>query len=379
MDFDVIVAGAGPAGSSTAKFLADTGARVALVDAARPPRPKPCGGWINVQAIRRFPFLDAVRRRAGAVAFRQLLFHSPDFTRTAQFSKRAHLGYVVRRERFDAELARAAKAAGATCLFGHAVEAVACGEHGVAVGLEGGRRLEGRLLVGADGVHSTVARLTGLRTRWGDGALVQCLVRSVRLTAKERTACFSGGQVHVALGFGGASGYAWAFPGKDTVSVGVGVRQPREGTLAPLYRRWIAGMQAKGCLPPGCEAEPPEAAAVPAGAAIEFENHVGKRTLLVGDAGGFASAASGEGIYPAIRSAALAAECLQKALAADVGKTRGATCQDVLATFRSLWRQDLASYLQMPNTNVAFLLPLIFSNQEIADRFGRALLFGENL
>jgi hypothetical protein len=39
----------------------------------------------------------------------------------------------------------------------------------------------------------------------------------------------------------------------------------------------------------------------------------------------------------------------------------------------------MASYLQMPNVNLAFLLPLVFTNQEIADRFARAFLFGENL
>jgi hypothetical protein len=39
----------------------------------------------------------------------------------------------------------------------------------------------------------------------------------------------------------------------------------------------------------------------------------------------------------------------------------------------------MAPHLQMPNVNVAFLLPLIYTNQEIADRFGRAFLFGDNL
>jgi hypothetical protein len=39
----------------------------------------------------------------------------------------------------------------------------------------------------------------------------------------------------------------------------------------------------------------------------------------------------------------------------------------------------MAAYLQMPNVNAAFLLPLIYTNQEIADRFARAFLFGENL
>lgn len=176
-----------------------------------------------------------------------------------------------------------------------------------------------------------------------------------------------------------APGYAWAFPGKDYVNVGVGVRAARAKGLADLYQAWVAGLREKGHLPDGRSLESPVAAAVPAGSAIEFENHVGKRTLLVGDAGGFASAASGEGIFPAIRSAAIASKCVLKALEADQGKTKGLTCQDELMTFRNLWRREMASYLQMPNVNVTFLLPLIYSNQEITDRFARAFLFGENL
>ncbi|HUU30955.1 MAG TPA: FAD-dependent monooxygenase [Phycisphaerae bacterium] len=54
MDYDVIVVGAGPAGSCAAKMLADAGAAVALVDAARFPRAKPCAGWLKPPARKPF-------------------------------------------------------------------------------------------------------------------------------------------------------------------------------------------------------------------------------------------------------------------------------------------------------------------------------------
>jgi flavin-dependent dehydrogenase len=249
----------------------------------------------------------------------------------------------------------------------------------MAVVLASGRQIAGRILVGADGVHSAVARLTGLRTHWTEDQLVLCLAKDVPLTRKQRAACFGGGEIHVALGFGGLPGYAWAFPGADRVNVGVGIRATHARGIRTVYDAWVSRMKERGCLPSGADLADPCAAAVPAGSAIEYENHVGKRTILIGDAGGFASAASGEGIFPAIRSAAIAAKCILRALAADRGRIKGVTCQDELMTFRHLWRRGLASYLQMPNVNVTFLLPLIFSNQEIADRFGRAFLFGENL
>jgi geranylgeranyl reductase family protein len=377
--YDVVIVGAGPAGSCAAKWLAEAGARVALIDAARFPRSKTCAGWLNEKAARQFPHLDAARRKVKAVGFRRLVFHAPDLAQTAQYGTRKQVGYVVTREAFDAELLRVAKAAGAEPILGRKVVALESGERQVAAVLVGGKHITGRILVGADGVHSSVARLSGLRQSWAQDQLVVCLSKTLRLTAKQRAACFSGEEVHISLGFGAAPGYAWAFPGAAHVNVGIGVRGGDASRLRPLYDAWVKGLKAHGLLPPGADTADPDGGAVPAGAALEYESHVGKRVVLIGDAGGFASASTGEGIYPAVQSAAIAVRCILKALAADRAEKKTLHCQDELQAFKHLWRQQLAAYLQMPNVNLTFLLPLIYSNQEIADRFGRAFLFGENL
>ncbi len=379
MNPDVVIVGAGPAGASAAGFLAGAGAKVVLVDAARFPRPKPCAGWLSDKAVRDFTFVNAARRKVKATPFKRLTFHSPDLLLEAQYGTRAHAGHVVLRRKFDAALVQAAKRAGAKTVLGKKVVTVEIGEREATAVLQGGRRVTGRILVGADGVNSTVARAAGLRARWNDEHLVRTLSKIIPLTARQKTACFGTSSVHVSLGFGGAAGYAWAFPGARHASVGVGVRGPDAGRPKDLYAAWVEGLRAKDMLPKGADLAGPVSAAVPAGAAVEFENHVGKRTVLIGDAGGFASAASGEGIYPAIMSADVASECILKALAADHGKIEGTTCQDELLKFRSRWRERMAPHLQMPNVNITFLLPLIFTNQEICDRFARAFLFGENL
>mgnify|MGYP006293570895 CR=1 FL=1 len=380
MDFDVIVVGAGPAGAAAARCLAAGGAAVALVDAEKFPRHKPCAGWISRKAVDAWPFVDAARREVDAAPFRRLVFHSPDATLAAEHSSRSHLGYVADRDAFDHALVRAAEAAGAETVLGRAVTDVGAGEDGVAVTLKGGRRIEGRVLVGADGVGSLVARATGLRARWGPGQLVQTHSATVRLTARQIKACFgSSPAIHVSPAFGGAGGYAWAFPGPRHVSVGVGVRGGETDRLADLFADWCDALLAGGLLPEKTDRPKAEAFPIPAGAAVEFERHVGKRTVLVGDAGGFVAAATGEGIYPGIRSAVLAAECVLAALEAGDGRREGSTCQDELLKFRGRWRREMAKHLQMPNVNVTFLLPLIYTNQEICDRFARAFLFGENL
>jgi geranylgeranyl reductase family protein len=241
--YDAVVVGAGPAGSCTARWLAEAGATVALVDAARFPRKKPCAGWINEKAVRAFPLLDAARRKVKAAGFKRLVFHSPDMAQTAQFACRKQVGYIVRREVFDTVLMKSAQAAGAEVFLGSRVAAIEPGELAMTAVLANGRRLAGRILVGADGTHSTVARLTGLRQNWTPEQLVVCLSRIIPLTARQRAACYKGEEIHVSPGFGMAPGYAWAFPGAEHVSVGIGVRGGETAALRPLFDAWVAGLR----------------------------------------------------------------------------------------------------------------------------------------
>ncbi len=381
MTYDVLVVGAGPAGSSLALRVAEKGASVALIDADSFPRPKCCAGWLNGRAVKRLKFLDTARRRTKATPFRHLVFHTAALDETAVYSSRGHLGYIVDRARFDADLVRQARAAGATPMLGKAVKAIQTGEREVSVALEGGKEVVGRLLIGADGTQSHVARAGGLRERWGPAQLVHCLAADVPLTKTQARKGLGSAQIHIAPAFEEAPGYAWVFPGNGHASVGIGVRGAAAAKRLPaLYALWVKRLVEAGKVPEKPELASPCGAAVPAGAAIEFEHHVGKRTLLIGDAGGFAAAASGEGIWPGIQSAELAAKCVLRALKADRPRSKGAdTCQDELLRFKHQWRQKMAPYLQMPNVNVQFLLPLVFTNQEIADRFAKAFLFGEHL
>ena len=110
----------------------------------------------------------------------------------------------------------------------------------------------------------------------------------------------------------------------------------------------------------------------PSRLALEIESHVDKRLLLIGDAGGFISEISGEGIFPAMWSACLAVE----SIAAAVGSRHP---QDELRQFNIAWRSTMADYLRPPNTDMHFLLPLIFSNQAMADRMAAAFWEGQNI
>jgi len=58
MKYDVIIVGAGPAGSTTAKFLAEKGFKTLLLDKEKFPREKPCGGGLPIRVLKRFPYIN---------------------------------------------------------------------------------------------------------------------------------------------------------------------------------------------------------------------------------------------------------------------------------------------------------------------------------
>ena len=179
--------------------------------------------------------------------------------------------------------------------------------------------------------------------------------------------------VSVVLGLDGASSFGLVCVSKKRVSVDVNwIGQP-EATVGALVNLCKAGV-AHDVLPAdltelAVKAKPHRS---PASAALDMDSHVRKHTLLIGDAGGFVSAVSNEGIYPAMWSARIAADVLDTALASKHS-------QDELMAFDSAWRVKMADYLRSPHTDVRFLLPLVFSNQPMADRMAAAFFFGENI
>jgi flavin-dependent dehydrogenase len=107
--FDVIVVGAGPAGSVTSHLLASSGVRTLLVDRARFPRDKPCGGGVTLRGARLLPFAigPVVERQVTTIAFRH-----PDLGAFAHGGL-APVVLMTQRLRLDAFMAEQASRAGA--------------------------------------------------------------------------------------------------------------------------------------------------------------------------------------------------------------------------------------------------------------------------
>jgi flavin-dependent dehydrogenase len=174
---DVLIAGAGPAGSATASFLAQAGYSVLAVDRAAFPRDKACSEYMSPEAVRILARLGVLEplEKAGAFPLEGMRVTGPrGATAHGRFALAGHhpfrtTGLSISRRILDYELLLAARRAGATVLERTRVEGLLYEQGGVGGAIirdSGGKRrsVRARLTVGADGLRSVVARRLGHRT-----------------------------------------------------------------------------------------------------------------------------------------------------------------------------------------------------------------------
>ena len=352
-NFDLLIIGAGPAGSFAAERLARGGARVALFDGRPPHEPKACGGGVTSKALKAWPHLsDAAGRTVDEVEM-----FSPEGARVRL--KLAQPFAIYSRTALDAHLRERARAAGVE-VFAEQVSVVFDREDGGPWRVRtrrGGREWRGRVLVAADGANSPVARRLA-------GALPNS---EMEVAFGYRAPLPKSADAPTVIAFlPGWVGYAWAFPRLDHVSFGIATTQDafehrpldallwdfmlgyyaqREDPRAPLWSP--AG--ARGESASGHGGAGPDlrasiearlrgsveryAARIPGLAPETFDTRRvgGDDWALLGDAAGFADPVTGEGIYYALRSAELFADCYLSGRVSD---------------YERLWRADFGRELQ---------------------------------
>jgi geranylgeranyl reductase family protein len=343
-DFDLLIIGAGPAGSFAAELLAKGGAKVALFDGRPEGEPKACGGGVTAKALNAWPhLLNAVGRTVT-----ELDLYSPS-------SKRLHLTLdepfaIYSRIAFDCYLRDRARDAGALVVYEKisARKSKRTGD-GWKLSSDTGSKWTGSFLIGADGANSGIAKMLA-------GPLPPS---DMEVAFGYRAPLPANKIAPTAVAFlPGWVGYAWAFPRPDHLSFGIATTQDAfdHEPLDDLLWQFMIGYyeqcdgrvdgkqikfwQARNNTPERSRIEEHlrataerYAARIPGLAPQSWDSRKvsGEDWALLGDAAGFADPVTGEGIYYALRSAELFAE---------------AYLSGAPQSYQQRWREDFGAELR---------------------------------
>ena len=298
---EVLVVGAGPAGSSCARFLARRGVSVLLMDRDEFPRDKPCAGWItpavlktlgiDPQLYQRQHLLQDIRGFRTGVMYRSELL--TDYGQA--------VSYGIRRSQFDHFLLLRC---GAPTILGEPVVSL----ERIADGWLVNGRIQARLLIGAGGHRCPVARALGAVP--GKEPAIVAMVAELEMGEQQLAHCpVAAGTV--ALSFTrDMKGYGWLLRKGGFLNIGLGALSSKD--LRRRTEDFCAHLKCRGDL--GQEM------------VEHFKGHTylpyrkyggrriaGDRALLIGDAAGVSFPESGEGILPAVETALMAAQTVVRA------------------------------------------------------------------
>ncbi|MGM0569822.1 NAD(P)/FAD-dependent oxidoreductase [Marinobacter sp.] len=297
--YDLIIVGGGPAGSTLAWALQNTGKRILLIDKARFPRDKSCAGWVTPAVF------DALQITPGDYGRDHVLEPIRGF-RIGMMGRRAvendhgeTVSYGVRRSEFDHYLLSRTRTDQA---LDTAINSIYQANGNWVIN----HRWETPLLVGAGGHFCPVAQHIGA----GPGSresVVTAKEMEFEMTPEQASVCQARGDRPELWFCRDLRGYAWIFRKANHLNVGLGREDPR--SLSRHLEKFIAHMQQQGRIPvdlPGRFK----------GHAYLLYDHaerplVDDGLMLIGDAAGLAFGQSGEGIRPAVESALIAANVIR--------------------------------------------------------------------
>lgn len=291
MKTDVVVIGAGPAGCAAAYDLASSGVRVLLLDRTEFPRKKVCAGGITVKARRALPYSiePVVQRTVCSLAVSCRMRHERVFV------GKDPICHTVDRSAFDLFCLQKTVAAGADFEVVKRIERIVETRGSISMTTDCGP-IHCRYLIGADGVHSRVRRLSGRfkAIRFGFG--IEGIVKDLPDNDPD-------------MGFDfdrAGGGYGWVFPKRDHINVG-------------LYtHRWPGCLRRQDLVDYAFQrlgsAPPEQISGYPLGMGGWRYRPGRGRVLLAGDAAGLVDPLLGEGLYHAIVSGRKVAGAIAEAM-----------------------------------------------------------------
>ncbi|MCG8548872.1 MAG: geranylgeranyl reductase family protein [Desulfobacterales bacterium] len=307
--YDVVIVGAGPAGTTAGYLLGRSGFSVLVLDRKKFPRKKACAGGITPKAMAIYPFdISSFVRRI----CREVKIVRPG---RASFTVRANTPLCYITKRMDLDGYSLGKAVQAGCRFRNIDKIIRLDQddHGVSLTLSCAGKTDivrSAYLIGADGANSKIRRLIG-----GQKSSI------IKLPALEADVPVkNAGAYPMTFDFSREiNGYYWIFPRKNHVNIGIFSARPT-GTMNRDLLRMYAGEQLGTDVLTGVKGYP---IAISSGRA-----HPGTgRVLLAGDAAGLAEPLLGEGIYSALKSGILSARAIEYAAGQQAPGPSDALCR----------------------------------------------------
>ncbi len=365
---DVIVVGAGASGALAAALLSKAEHDVLLLDANRFPAKTTCADWLSPHAA---DILESAAVKTDGIwgdPVRHCSMYLSDFSKSIDPELPERTAFLVDYGQLRQAIVERFQA-GDDGRFEDQAEVVEIrlGEERVTALLNDGRQRLGKFLVLATGADTRLVEQTGLSAGLAAGEGRWASAHS----------CPSGelaepGRMDLVLAVGEAGGVGYRLSKEGRLTVGVCVQGSASDARREL-ESLCGRFRRRGLLPSDWAEHVRSVTPSPsaAGAALGMDSHVAKRTLLIGHVGGFAASYTNEGIYPGMWSAVLASQVMTEAL-------RSPVPQDTLRQFESLWRTELAGHLRAPFTDSQSILPLVFSNKQMAGKMVESFHLGVN-
>ena len=333
--FDVIVAGAGPAGATAAKILGEAGVDTLLLDKSAFPRDKPCGGGISTRALTRFPYLSDALGNIPTSWVSKVHFESPSgFVVDYQSPNRLYL--MIRRCEFD-HLLFSLASPHVEVATGLARKVTVHSDH-VSVGTDT-HQYRARMVIGCDGANSIVARASGLRTGsvqsdYAIDMMEETPLQELNTAERDRMYIYYRIRSHY--------GYGYVFPKTSHLNVGVGFKldyylSNLRGEHYAHHQAFVDDLKSKQLL--AGQSNRANFRAFPLPIAGPLARTYADRVLLAGDAGGFVNALTAEGIYYAMVSGELAARAAIDSVRA------GNFASAQLSGYERTWKREIGGEL----------------------------------
>ena len=321
LDSEIIIIGAGPAGISAAKYLIENGIKVLLIDKADFPRMKPCASALSYRVLKEFPY---VKNFVDTYIF-SVSIHSSDLSYFINSKtddlENPYLGFPKSRTDFDHKMLEMIKKMDCRVITKEEVINIEKNDYWIKAYTNKGNTYSGLAIIGADSAVSTVAKICKMgfydprrkakkrkELNYGieqevyyDNSIIQNIEHIEPHT------------VQVFFHYDNFKGYCWHFPRSIGTNIGVFSQITKGHETINILKKFRRVLIERKYFPKEIAEDNLESikyvgAVIPA--SKPYKNISDDRIVLIGDAGGFCSPLTGEGIYFSMMSGKIAGSIL---------------------------------------------------------------------